>query len=355
MTRTTATHYRWKKYTAWFAAFLLLAMLLAACGGGGGSNDAGGAIDAGDAGRQTTENGAGRTNANETGNEPETDSGGSPAADSGAETVYPLTVTDKTGTGITLEKAPERVVMLGPSDTEIVFAIGAGSLAVGADEYSNYPPEAAELPRIGDMNTNIEAVLALNPDLVLASASMNAAAVDALRQLGLTVYASDPQTLEETIAHIEQVGVLLNRQAEAAGVAARMREAVRYVTETVKDAEPVSVYLEFSPGWTIGSGTFIDELVTLAGGVNISSDQTGWLEVDSEAVIARNPAVIIYPDIEGVDFPGGILSRPGWDQIDAVKHNRLHAVTNDPLVRVGPRLTDGLKEIAAAIHPDRFP
>jgi len=134
-----------------------------------------------------------------------------------------------------------------------------------------------------------------------------------------------------------------------------MRAAIRYVTDTVKDAEPLSVYLEFSPGWTIGSGTFLDELVRLAGGVNISSDQQGWFEVDAEAVIGRNPAVIIYPEIEGVDLLGGILSRPGWDRIDAVKNGRLHAVSNDPLVRVGPRLTDGLKEIAAAIHPDLFP
>jgi len=345
MTRTNAFHYRRKKYIAWFAAFLLLPMLLAACGGDGGSTGNG-------AGGLTAENGG-----DATGNETvsESDSGGGPEADAGAGTVYPLTVTDKTGAEITLEKAPERVVMLGPSDTEIVYAIGAGSLAVGADEYSNYPAEAAQLPKVGDMNTNIEAVAALNPDLVLASASMNAAAVDSLRQLGMAVYASDPQTLEETIAHIEQVGVLLNRQEGAAAVVDEMRAAIRYVTDTVKDAEPLSVYLEFSPGWTIGSGTFLDELVRLAGGVNISSDQQGWFEVDAEAVIGRNPAVIIYPEIEGVDLLGGILSRPGWDRIDAVKNGRLHAVSNDPLVRVGPRLTDGLKEIAAAIHPDLFP
>ncbi|REK54541.1 MAG: ABC transporter substrate-binding protein [Thermobacillus sp.] len=326
-------------------------MLLASCGSNDGSNS--GSSGGDHAGQQTADDGGSPANADAAGSE--ADSGEHAAADAGKETVYPLTVTDKTGTAITLERAPERVVMLGPSDTEIVFAIGAGSLAVGADEYSNYPPEAAELPRVGDMNTNIEAVASLNPDLVLGSASMNAAAVDALRQLGITVYASDPQTLEETIAHIEQVGVLLNHQAGAEAVAAEMRAAIQYVADKVKDAEPLSVYLEFSPGWTVGSGTFLDELVKLAGGVNISADQSGWFEVDSEAVIQRNPEVIIYPEIEGVDLLGEILSRPGWDQIEAVKNDRVHAVTNDPLVRVGPRLTDGLKEIAAAIHPDLFP
>jgi len=361
----TTVKQRAKKFPARIAAFLLLAMLLAACGAGSGSGkDDGGQTTTG-AGNRTNAEAPGENAASATGEAGESGaasgegetaaSGGAAIADAGQSTVYPLTVTDATGTEITLGKAPERVVMLGPSDTEVVYAVGAGSLAVGADEYSNYPAEAAQLPKVGDMNTNIEAVAALNPDLVLASASMNAAAVDALRQLGIVVYASDPQTLEETIAHIEQVGVLLNRRAEAAGVAAGMREAVEEVTDKVKDAEPVSVYLEFSPGWTVGSGTFLDELVTLAGGVNISSDQTGWFEVDPEAVIARNPAVILYPDIEGVDFASGILSRPGWDRIDAVRNNRLHAVANDPLVRVGPRLTDGLRELAAAIHPDRFP
>jgi len=351
MTRNADIHHNWTKYAAWFAALLLFAMLLASCGSNDGSNS--GSSGGDHAGQQTADDGGSPANADAAGSE--ADSGEHAAADAGKETVYPLTVTDKTGTAITLERAPERVVMLGPSDTEIVFAIGAGSLAVGADEYSNYPPEAAELPRVGDMNTNIEAVASLNPDLVLGSASMNAAAVDALRQLGITVYASDPQTLEETIAHIEQVGVLLNHQAGAEAVAAEMRAAIQYVADKVKDAEPLSVYLEFSPGWTIGSGTFLDELVKLAGGVNISADQSGWFEVDSEAVIQRNPEVIIYPEIEGVDILGEILSRPGWDQIEAVKNDRVHAVTNDPLVRVGPRLTDGLKEIAAAIHPDLFP
>lgn len=351
MTRNADIHGKRTKYAAWFAAFLLLATLLAACGSSDGASS--GSSGGDHAGQQTADAGGRPAHADADGSE--NDSGENTAADAGKETLYPLTVIDKTGFEVTLERAPERVVMLGPSDTEIVFAIGAGSLAVGADAYSNYPPEAAALPRVGDMNTNIEAVASLNPDLVLGSASMNAAAVDALRQLGITVYASDPQTLEETIAHIEQVGVLLNHQDGAEAVADEMRAAVQYVTDKVKDAEPISVYLEFSPGWTVGSGTYLDELVKLAGGVNISADQTGWFEVDSEAVIKRNPGVIIYPEIEGADILGEILSRPGWEQIDAVKNDRVHAVTNDPLVRVGPRLTDGLKEIAAAIHPDLFP
>ena len=345
MRETNGTLQHWKTFIAGIAALLLLATLLAACGADSGSN--------GDGGVRAEENAGGPADA-ETDGEQAAAGAEEPAA-SGNVTVYPLTVTDETGTAMTLEKAPERVVMLVPSDTEIVYAIGAGSLAVGADAYSTYPPEAAELARVGDVNTNIEAVAALNPDLVLASASMNRAAIDSLRQLGITVYASDPQTLEETIAHIEQVGVLLNRQEGAKAVADGMREVVRDVAEKVRDAEPVSVYLEFSPGWTVGSETFLDELVSLAGGVNISADQTGWFEVDPEAVIARNPQVILYPEIEGVDILGGMLSRPGWDRIDAVANNRVVAVTNDPLVRVGPRLADGLKEIAAALHPEQFP
>lgn len=355
MERTVGKNRRWIQYTALAAAVLLLAMLLAACG----SNDDEANGNA-NAGPQTEE--AGHSGANAGGSGEDAASGedagnGASGGNSGtgAETDYPLTVTDATGVDITLDQAPERVVMLVPSDTEIVYAIGAGELAVGADAYSDYPPEAAGLPRVGDVNTNIEAVAALNPDLVLASSSMNAAAVDSLRQLGIKVYASDPQTLEETIAHIERLGVLLNRQAEAQAVTDSMRADMQFVADKVKDAEPVTVYLEFSPGWTVGTGTFLDDLVTQAGGVNIATAQPGWYEVDSEAVISQNPQVILYPQIDGVDFLEGILSRPGWEQIDAVKNDRVHGVKNDPLVRVGPRLTDGLLDIAAAIHPDLFP
>jgi len=270
-----------------------------------------------------------------------------------ARTTYPLTVVDSTGTEIVLEQAPKRVVSIVPSETETLFAVGAGDLVVGVDEWSNYPEETANISKVGDVSTNIEAVAALNPDLVVASVSMNSGALEQLRELDIRVYASDPKTLEETIAHIDQIGVILNKQAQAAAVTEQMRSVMEQVTEAVKDVPAKKVYLEFSVGYSVGKGEFIDELLTLAGGENIAGNQEGWFEIDPEQVLQSNPELILYPDLgEDQSIPEAIVSRPGWDQIDAVKNNKVIAVTNDPLVRVGPRLTEGLLELAQTLHPE---
>lgn len=267
---------------------------------------------------------------------------------------YPITTTDDTGVEITFEKAPEKVVTLVPSETEIMFAIGAGDQVVGVDEFSNYPEEAASKAKVGDMNTNIEAVVALNPDMVLASSGMNADAITKLRGLNIKVVAVDPTTYDATVAKIELIGKIMDKVEEAATVADHMRSVKQEVTDAVKEATVKTVYLEFSPGWSVGSGTFLDELVTLAGGKNVAAAQSGWFEMNAEEVIAQNPDVIIYPALKEEPNPiaSAIESRPGWDVINAVKNNQLLTVTEDPLVRVGPRLADGLLELAKAIHPD---
>jgi len=272
------------------------------------------------------------------------------------KTQYPLTVTDDTGVAITLEQAPAAVVSLAPSETETLFAIGAGDQVVGVDEFSNYPEEASTKAKVGDMTTNIEAVMALNPDLVIASSSANFAAVEELRKLNVPVFAVDPLTYDAVVAKIETIGTIMDRQAAAAEVASEMLAVKAKVVESVKNETARKVYLEFSEGWTVGSGTFLDELVTLAGGINIAGSQQGWYEVNEEQVIIENPAFIIYPDwgVNPHPIAVAIESRPGWDVIEAVANGSLHAVTEDPLVRVGPRLADGLLELAKIIHPDSF-
>lgn len=272
-----------------------------------------------------------------------------------AETAYPLTVKDVTGTEIVLEKAPAKIVSIAPSETEIVYAIGAGDKVVGVDTNSNYPPETANVSKVGDFKTDIEAVAALAPDLVLANAAMNADAIEALRQLKINVFASDPKTFDDTAAHIEEIGLLTNNGAKAGEVADGMRAVKQEIADKVKDAPKKKVYVEFSPGWTVGGGEFLDELVTLAGGINVANGKPGWYEVDAEAVLKANPEVIVYPDFgDDKTIPEAIAARPGWNGIDAVRNNRVVAVANDPLVRVGPRLSDGLRELAKAIHPDLF-
>jgi len=272
------------------------------------------------------------------------------------ETVYPLKVVDVTNTELTFEAAPTVIVSIIPSETEVVYAVGGGDKVVGVDDYSDYPEAAVSVEKVGDMYTNIEKVVSLNPDLVLASQSMNGEAVQKLRELGITVYASNPTTYDEVIAHIEQIGVILNTQKQALDVTASMKSVKEEITTKLAGAEKRKVYLEFSPGWTVGSGTFLDELVTLAGGINIAGGQPGWFEVDAEAVVEANPEVIIYPDWgeEQSSIVAGIMARTGWDAIDAVQKNNIVKVAENPLVRVGPRLSIGLTEAAKAIHPELF-
>lgn len=283
-----------------------------------------------------------------------TESATNEPAPSEEASAYPLTVKDDTGTEVTFEQAPTKVVTLLPSETEAIYAIGSGEQVVGVDEYSNYPEEAASKTKVGDMTTNIEAVTALNPDLVLASSSMNTEAITKLRELNITVFATDPLTYDAVIAKIETLGKIMNKQTEAAAIADNMRTVKQQVADAVKDAEKKKVYLEFSPGWTVGTDTFLDELLTIAGGQNIASAKQGWFEVSAEEVVTQNPQLIIYPALKEDPNPivVGIESRPGWDVIDAVKNKQMFAVTEDPLVRVGPRLADGLLELAKVIHPD---
>ncbi|MEO3943843.1 ABC transporter substrate-binding protein [Gorillibacterium sp. CAU 1737] len=278
-----------------------------------------------------------------------------PTTSTDAATVYPFTIKDSTGTELTLKEEPKRIVTLAPSETETVFAVGAGERVVGVDQYSNYPAEAADKTKVGDLNTNLEAVLALKPDLVIAHSGLQIDVINKLRELNVPVYADDPKTLDQVIEHIDKVGQLVNDVAGANTVTAKMKADRDQVIEAVKGAPAKKVYLEFSEGWTVGKGEFLDELLTLAGGTNVAGDKSGWFEINAESILQSKPDVILYgtDDYTGNTIYDAILKRPGFSSLDAVKNKQLFPIQSDLVSRVGPRLTDGLVEIAKAVHPDR--
>ncbi|RAP76174.1 ABC transporter substrate-binding protein [Paenibacillus montanisoli] len=293
-------------------------------------------------------------------NQNQTEAGGNAANKAantaGQATAYPITVKDVSGTELTFETAPQRIVTLLPSETEIVYAIGAEASLVGVDDYSNYPKEAESLEKIGNMDVNFEKVVSLKPDLVLASFAMGKAAVEKLRSLNIPVYATDPKTYDAVIEKVKQIGQILNKNEQANEVAAHMQQVRDQVVNAVKDAPKRNVYLEFAPGWTVGKGEFLDELITLAGGANIATEP-GWYEIDPETVVKSNPDQIIYASMtvgEGEKNPilSAIEARPGWDTINAIKNKQVFEVDQDPLTRVGPRLAEGLLEVAKKLHPD---
>jgi iron complex transport system substrate-binding protein len=273
----------------------------------------------------------------------------------GESTEYPLTVTDVSGEKMTFNAQPKRIVSITPSETEIVYAVGAGDLVAGVDDWSDYPAEAASKPKVGGIEMSLEKIIALEPDLVVASWTMSMAMIKQLRELDVMVYASENKSIDDTIAHIQNMGVILNRQTEAKTVVAKMeadRQRVAEVTASITDAQQKKVYLEFSLGWTVGKGEFMDQLITEAGGINVA-DQPGWYEMSSEKIIASNPDVILFgtgvEELEKV-----IRGRSGWDQIDAIKQNQVVGIDDNLLSRPGPRLTDGLMEVSKALYPEQW-
>lgn len=287
---------------------------------------------------------------------------GETAAPSGEtkRTVYPLTVKDATGTEFTFDKAPERIVSTSVSETEILFAIGLGDQVVGVSDFDNFPKEVESKPRMGGVTEpNTEAVIAANPELVIAGISIKETALEKLRELGLNVFRTDPKNLEDVLNNILLLGVINDKQAEAEALVAKMREDIRKVTEaaaTIQPEDRKKVYIEFSPGWTVGKGEFMDELITLAGGINIASDMEGWNPVNEEKVIADNPDVIIYTtgitdEQSGKKLEDLIRERDGWDQIKAIKEGRMVGMDDDILSRPGPRLTEALLQISEGIYP----
>ncbi|MCZ8519385.1 MULTISPECIES: ABC transporter substrate-binding protein [Paenibacillus] len=289
----------------------------------------------------------------------------SPAGKPGAaaeRTAYPLKLKDATGQEFTFEKAPEHVASTSPSETEILFALGLGDRIVGVSDFCDYPEEAKSKPKLGSIvKPNEEALVASGADLVMTGVSMKTEAVNKLRGLKVNLFKVEPKTVDDVMKNILIMGQIFDRQEQAQGVVDKMKAERQQVLDAVKDLKPEEkrrVLMEFSPGWTVGSGEFLDELITISGGINVASGEKGYMKINEEKVIADNPQVILYPknlldDESGKTLDEIIRSRSGWEQIEAVKNNKLAGVDKDTTSRPGPRITEGLVEIAKGIYPER--
>jgi len=283
----------------------------------------------------------------------------SQAAEEMKRTVYPLTVKDASGKQMTFEKAPEKIVSTSPAETEMLFALGLNDRIVGVSDYDDYPEEAKSKTKVGGVvEPNTEAIVAAGSDLVVAGISISVEALEHLNSLGLKVFASNPKSVDDVLNEILLLGQITDKQREAEALVEQMRADIQKVKDaaaTVKDKK--KMYMEFSPGWTVGSGEFMDELITLAGGINIASDVAGWYQINEEKIVADNPDVIMYT-LDGMDSDSGktidqlIYSRTGWDQINAVKEKQVIGVDGNLLSRPGPRITQGLLAISNALYPE---
>lgn len=274
-----------------------------------------------------------------------------------------LTFTDGLGREISLSGPAQRVVSLAPSNTEILFAIGAGSQVIGRDQLSDYPAEAANVTDIGSPfeALNTELIVSLKPNLVLAAQINTAEQVKQLEDLGLTVYyLNNPLTLEQMYGNLEIVAQLTGHESETAILIESLKARVAAVDEKIAPiSSRFSVFYEMDGSdpakpWTAGKGTFITQLIDRAGGYNIASDIEGYPQLSLEQVVAADPAFIILGDARYGVTPESIAQRPGWENLSAVKNNQIFPFDDNLVSRPGPRLVDALEELAKLLRPELF-
>ena len=273
------------------------------------------------------------------------------------KTKYPITVKDATGQTFTFHTAPKRIVSVCPAQTETMFALGLKNDIVGVCDVDDYPPEVCRIPRVGHiMSPNVEALIRCKPDIVVTSVSMSEEAVKKLRALKICTFQTNATSIEAVIQTIAMYGQMMDRQREAQQIVKRMRQHIQDVTTTARNekTDKKKVYVEFSPGWTVGKGQFIDDMITMAGAVNVASNVIGWQHISEEHIIAANPDIIIYAkdnDKQNVQsLEKCIRSRTAWQKINAVKKNKIIGIHASLLCRPGPRITEGLKQIARALQ-----
>ncbi|TFB21719.1 ABC transporter substrate-binding protein [Filobacillus milosensis] len=274
------------------------------------------------------------------------------------ESFQSVTLTDKSGTEVTINEKPERIVSVLPSATEIVYSVGAGEEVVGVSKWANYPEEVQDVEKVGDQQLSIEKIVSLEPDLVVADLN-NGDDVEALRNAGLNVLVLGSQNLESVYEDIDLVGQATGNVEKAQSIISQMKSEVEDVQNAVSDLsedEKKDVWIEVGPElYSGGDGSFIDELITLAGGNNIIGDQQGWPQVSEEVVLERNPDVIITTYGYYVeDAVEQVLARKNWQDVKAIQEEQVYDFHGDLLTRPGPRLTEGLKKLAQTLYPELF-
>ena len=273
-----------------------------------------------------------------------------------------IEVTDQLGRTVTLGKIPERIVSIAPSNTEILFALGLGDKVVGVTKYCDYPAEAQEKPNVGGFSTpNIEEIVALSPDLVVAASRHEEEIIPQLEEKGITVLGLEPKTLDSILEAITLIGSVTGTE-EASKLVTSMENRIKAVTDRVsslsEEEKPRVFYLTWhDPLKTSGSGSINNELIEKAGGRNIFSDIEGVQNVDLETLVSRDPQVMIA----GIGMGTGedqtlqyLTQESRLKNTEAARNGSIYGIDMDLSGRGGPRIVEGLEEFARCIHPELF-
>jgi len=275
-----------------------------------------------------------------------------------------ITLTDGLGRSISLEKPAERIVSLAPPNTEILFAIGAGSQVVGRDSFSDYPPHAKNIQDIGGSSGkyNSEAIVALKPDLVLAGEIDTLEMVNSLEKLGLKVfYLKNPTDLEGMYTMLQVISQLSGHEQEANTLVTVLKNRVETVKSKLEQvtSRPTVFYeldaTDPAKPYTPGPDTFYTSLIALAGGENIGARlNSAWAQISLEQLLVMNPQLILLGDAMWGVTPDSVANRAGWKTLTAVKEGQVLPFDDNLLSRIGPRQVDGLEALAKLLHPEAF-
>ena len=272
-----------------------------------------------------------------------------------------LVLTDGVGRQVSLRGPVSKIISLAPSNTEILYALGAGPNVIGRDEFSDYPAAAKSLPSVGGSmgKYSLEEITSLQPDLVLAASLNTPEQIKSLEDLKLNVFVlANPTTLDGLYANLATVGTLTGHTSEASKLVDSLKQRVKLVSDAASKVTGIpKVFYELdatdpSKPWTAGPGSFIDTLIKMAGGVNVAAAmKSDYAQFSQEELIAANPDVILLGDSAYNVTPDQVAKRPGWGSIKAVQENKVFTFDDNLVSRPGPRLVDGLETIYKILHP----
>lgn len=281
----------------------------------------------------------------------------------------PLTIVDTAGRPVIIKEYPDRIVSIAPSCTEILFALGLEDKVVGVPTYSGYSSEIQEKIDNGDLTTvgsfsqtSIETVVSLDPQLILSKSGYQLSTAEKLAELGKTVVVLTHEGFNGLLKDMNLVGEVTGNTKEAETFVASMDNKAQEIIELTKDLQKPRVYVEyyFNGGFaSYGSGSVVDELISMAGGVNVFAGFSGqYMETSTEEILKANPEVIIISKgvmSEGCGLtPQTMVERTSWGETDAVKNNQIFEVDENLITVAGPKIVEGLEELAEILHPELF-
>lgn len=268
--------------------------------------------------------------------------------------LYPLTITDFLGREVTIPQMPERIVSLAPSTTEILFELGLGDRIVGVTDYDNYPEEAKKKPKVGGFKgPNLEAIVAQKPDLIFASSLSGREHMEVLEKLGIPVVMLEAGEISRINNTIELLGAITNSKEKGTQLIDAFNRKLEELAAKLQGVPRISVYyiVDLQNNWTAGRGTFIHELINLAGGRNVAEDVEGWANYSLEKIVEKNPQVIITSTHTGK--PEDLQKKAGFQDLEAVKNNRVYIFQDSNIIsRPSHRIVEGLEQLIRFLHPE---